>query len=147
MFRGWWKLVIAAVVVLVVATWEIRGGAIGMYSVFALAALAFYVVVAAIAWHRQSKALDEWLRQQAGAPVIYSLTDETIESSANVGSTKLKWEAFCRLSISDFDTLLGFSSHGTLTLPTEQVPIEALEFIKKQFLTRGKKVDDNRKTG
>jgi hypothetical protein len=147
MFSGWWKLVIAALVALVAAAWEIRGGAIGMFSVFAIAALVLYVVIAAIAWRRQSKALDEWLRHQAGAPVVYSLSDEAIESSAEVASTKLKWEAFHSLSISDFDTLLGFSSHGALTLPTEQVPVEALEFLKKQFLAHGKKVEDKRKTG
>lgn len=147
MFSGWWKIVIAAVVVAIVTVWEVRDGSIGMFSIFAISALGFYLLVAAVAWIRQSKALDEWLRQQAGAPVVYSLTEEAIESSAKIGSTKLKWDAFRSLAISDFDTLLGFSSHGALTLPTEQVPTEALEFLKQQFLARGKKVEDRREKG
>jgi hypothetical protein len=147
MFSGWWKILIAAVVVGVVTIWEVRSGSIGMFSVFAISALGFYLVIAAVAWRRQSKALDEWLRLQAGAPVVYSLSEEVIESSAKVGSTKLKWDAFRSLSISDFDILLEFSSHGALTLPTEQVPVETLEFLKKQFLAHGKKVEDKRKKG
>jgi len=147
MFGDWWKMAIAAAVLIVVAVWELRHGAIGVISIIALSVLALYLAICAFAWFRQSKALDDWLRKQAGAPVVYSLSETTIESSSEVGSTKLKWDAFRSLSISEFDTLLKFPHHGPLTLPTDQIPVEALEFLKKQFVTNGKKVEDRRKTG
>jgi hypothetical protein len=146
-FSGWWKIALAAAAIGLIVIWEVRHGPIGMITVFALSALSLYIIVFSIVWFRQSRALDDWIRQQAGAPVIYSLSDATIETSSGVGSTKLKWEAFRRLSISETDTLLMFSQHGALTLPTGQIPLEALNFLKKQFVTHGKKVEDRRKTG
>jgi hypothetical protein len=145
MFRGWWKIVIATLVAVALATADAMRGPLSITSVFALSALGLYLVIAGIAWFRQSRALDEWLRRQAGAPVIYSLSEETIESAAEVGSTKLKWDAFRSLAISDFDTLLVFPYHGALTMPTDQIPGEALEFLKTQFFSHGKKVEDTRR--
>jgi hypothetical protein len=147
MFRGWWKITIATVVAAVVVTADAMRGPLGITSIFVLCALGFYFVIAGVAWFRQSRALDEWLRQQAGAPLIYSLSEETIESTAEVGSTKLKWDAFRSLAISDFDTLLVFPHQGALTMPTDQIPREAIEFLKKQFLSHGKKIEDKRKKG
>jgi hypothetical protein len=147
MFGDWWRMAIAAVLIGVVVVWEIMRGSIGMISILALSVITLYLVICGVAWFRQSRALNDWLRKQAGAPVIYSLSDATIESSSEVGSTKLKWDAFRCLSISEFDTLLMFSQQGALTLPTDQIPGEALEFLKKQFVAHGKKVEDRRKTG
>ena len=144
MFGGWWKIAIAATLLGICVTLETTHGAISIVSILGLSAFVLYLIIAGVAWLRQSKALDEWLRQQEGAPVIYSLSDEAVETTARISSAKLKWDAFHRLSISDFDTLLLFSFHGALTLPTDQVPVEALEFLKKRFLAYGKKVEDRR---
>jgi hypothetical protein len=144
-FHRWWLVVIAVIAVSFATRSSILEGPFGLLPMFAFAAFGVYVVLSAVVWTRQSKALDEWLRHQAGAPVIYSLSEEAIESSAAIGSTRLKWDAFRSLTITDFDTLLAFSPHGALTLPTDQVPPEALHLLKKQFLAHGRKVDDQRK--
>ena len=145
MFRGWWKIAIAAVVAAVVVISDALRGPLGITSIFVLSAMGFYLAIAGFAWFRQSRALDDWLRRQGDAPVIYSLSEETIESCAEVGSTKLKWDAFRSLAICDFDTLLVFPQHGALTMPTDQIPVEALQFLKRQFLAHGKRVEDRRK--
>lgn len=48
--------------------------------------------------------------------------------------------------VSDFDTLLMFAgAAGALTLPSEQVPADALDYLKNRFTAFGKKVEDKRK--
>ena len=146
-FRGWWQLLIAGVLILVAVGGDILSGHFDSLSAFAVTALGLCVLVYGVAWFQQSRALGDWLKQQGGAPVIYTLSEDAVESSSEVGSTKLKWDAFARLTISDLDVLLVFPRTGALTLPTGQVPSEALEFLKQRFLAHGKKVEDRRRQG
>ncbi len=145
MFYGWWKIAIATAVGAAAVIMNAMRGPLNGGSIFIMSGLGFYFTIATVAWFRQSKALDEWLRRQAGAPVIYLFSEDGIESSSAVGSTKLKWDAFRSLAISDFDTLLEFLFHGALTLPTDQIPREALEFLQQRFQANGKKIKDRRK--
>ena len=76
LFRNWWKLLIAALMISVSVVPDFLSGHLGTVSVFGLSAMAFCI----------------------------------------------------------------------LTLPTNQVPPEALDFLIQQFRTRGMKVEDSRKT-
>ena len=146
-FRSWWKILIGMALVLPVVVEDLLSGHFSALSAFGATVVGFCFLFYGLAWFRQSRALNDWLKKQGGAPVIYSLSEETVESSSEVGSTKLKWDAFARLTISDLDVLLVFPRTGALTLPTAQVPSEALEFLKRQFLAHGKKVEDQRRRG
>jgi hypothetical protein len=105
-FHGWWKLVLAAILVLIGTFASAREGHLSAWSVFGLTAVGLAVLVFGAAWFRQSKAIDDWIRAQGEALVIYSLSDDAVETASAVGSTKLKWDAFRGLAITDEDTLL-----------------------------------------
>jgi len=146
-YRGWWKVLASVAVIVLMWIADESGSHTGPLMIFAMSMLTLYVVLCVIAWFRQLRAIKDWLRMQGEVPVIYSLSEETVEASSAIGSTKLKWDAFKKITVSDFDTLLVFSYHGALTLPTAQVPKEALDLLKTRFAAHGKKVEDKRKLG
>ena len=148
MFYGAWKLAVAYLFILIFVGVSYSDPELRGWCIFFLAIAGVGTSIFVIAWVRQSKSIDDWIRRQGDAPVIYSLSEEVVESASEVGSTKLKWDAFSSLTISDFDTLLIFPrSAGALTLPTDQVPSSALEYLKTRFAASGNKVEDKRKKG
>lgn len=144
MFYRWWAIALAVAVTVGIVTMDWLNGSLSAVSIFALSALAFYAAIAGLAWLRQSRALDAWLRMQDGAPVVYSLTPETVESRSAQGAVQLQWAAFRLLVIDDFDTLLVLRTPGALTLPTAQIPAEALAFMQQQIRLHGGRVQDRR---
>lgn len=103
-------------------------------------------LIFASAWFRQAKSIDSWVRNQGEAAIVYALSDAAVETTSQAGSTKLKWETFSELVVSDFDTLLKFPNrNGALTLDTGQVPPSAIEYLKARFRAHGKKIEDKRK--
>lgn len=128
------------------AAFSIAGAQLNPWTVSSLSAVAFVVLVYSAVWFRQSKALDSWLRQQGNEPVHYTILEDSIETSSAIGSARLKWSAFKRITLTNFDTLLYFQQGGTLSLPTALIPGEALELLKEHFNVNGKKVEDIRRT-
>jgi hypothetical protein len=145
-FYDLWKLGLAyvAILVFVISRWgepDFNGWAVFFLTLVGLATMIF-----AVAWFQQAKRIDDWIQSQGAAPVIYTLSDETVETTAETGSTKLKWDAFAELSIADSDILLKLPRRsGALTLDTQQVPREAIEYLKNRFQAHGKKIEDKRK--
>ena len=118
------------------------------WAIFFLTLMGLATVVFAAAWFHQAKSIDAWVRTQGDVPVRYTLSEEAVETISQTGSAKLKWEAFAELRITDFDTLLKFPRRGgALTLRTDQVPREAIDYLKGRFQAHGKKIEDKRKTG
>jgi hypothetical protein len=52
---------------------------------------------------------------------------------------------FHRLVISDLDLLLMFSRNAALTMPADQVPSEAIDFLVTKFTNHSLKIEDRRK--
>jgi hypothetical protein len=146
MFYSAWKLAVAYLFILIFVGFSYTDPAMRGWCIFFLAIAGVGTAIFITAWFHQSKSIDEWLRRQGDAPVSYALSEEFVESTSQSGSTKLKWDAFSSLMISDFDTLLMFPrSTGALTLPTSQVPGPAVEYLKARFAAFGKRVEDKRK--
>ncbi|HOG92669.1 MAG: hypothetical protein BWX86_00559 [Verrucomicrobia bacterium ADurb.Bin122] len=146
MFYGAWKLAIAYLFILIFVGVSYSDPELRGWCIFFLAVAGVGTAIFVAAWIRQSKSIDDWVSRQGDAPVVYALSEGEVESTSQVGSTKLKWDAFSGLMISDFDTLLLFPrSAGALTLPTDQVPSSAIEYLKARFTAVGKKVEDKRK--
>jgi hypothetical protein len=145
LFPHWWLGAIAVVAIGYAVVSQVMRGGLSFFPIFGISLIVVYLLICGVAWLRQSRALDDWREKQGETPVLYSLSEDSIESVSEVGSTKLKWSAFRSLAITEFDTLLMLSAHGALTLPTDQIPDDVLEFLKKQFSAHGKKVTDARK--
>lgn len=146
MFYDLWKLALAYVAVLIFVCSRYGEPGFTGWAIFFLTVMGLAVVIFSASWFHQTKSIDGWIRSQGDAPVIYALSEEAVETTAQTGSTKLKWDAFAELTITDFDTLLKLPQRGgALTLQTSQVPREALQYLKDHFHAHGKKIEDKRK--
>lgn len=144
-FYDAWKLAIAYVAILAGSIVgygdpEFRTCAVFGFSLAGLGTALFGAI-----WIHHAKVIGDWLRRQGDAPVVYSLTEESVETTSSIGSSKLSWDAFTGLTITEFDTLLKFPRAGVLTLPTEQVTVEVMQCLKERFQAYGKKIEDRRK--
>jgi hypothetical protein len=144
-FRNWWQLVIAAGLVFTLSNLAIANFRVGNISEGWGAVLRFIAFFCGFAWDRMARPIDRWARQQGGAPVRYVLTAECVETTSELGSTRIKWTAFETLIVSDFDVILETSVANALTVPTAQIPPAALDYLRQQFEAQGKKVKDRRK--
>jgi len=145
-FYDAWKLGIAYLAILVGSFVGYRDPEFRTYAIFGFSLIGLGTALFGAIWIQQSKVIGDWMRRQGDAQVVYSLSEESVETASSVGSSKLRWDAFASLAITEFDTLLKFPRAGVLTLPTEQVTAEAMEYLKERFLAHGKKVEDRRKT-
>lgn len=144
-FRNWWRILIGIVLIVFVVIEDLCSGHFGALSAAGTTVIGFCLLFYGLAWFKQARALDDWLKTQGPEPVIYTLSEETVQNTSVVAGMALRWEVFARLKISDLDVLLVFPRSGALTLPTEQVPAEALDFLKQRFLAHGGKVEDRRR--
>ena len=140
LFRSWWKLLIAFVLILFSVILDLRSGTFDQVSTIGLTAMGICIIIYSAVWCKHQKYIKEFTSKQGDAPVAYRLTDETIEAESLLGVTKLKWDAFKMLRIQDFDTMLEFTYSGALTLPTTQLNNEILDFLKDRFSVHGKKI-------
>ncbi len=138
LFRNWWKLCIAFLMIMVAITFDLKSGEIGRISVSGITIIGFCVIIYSVVWTRQTRSIRDWTERQKDKPVRYWLTEESIESESAFGSTKLKWDVFKRLSIRPLDTLLEFPRAGALALPTSQLRSEVLDFMAERFSAHGK---------
>lgn len=146
MFRGLWKLAAAYLFILIFVGFSYSDPNLRGWCIFFLAVVGVGAAIFVAAWFRQSRSIDDWVSRQGDVPITYVLSEEAVEGTSQVGSTKLKWDAFSSLVITDYDTLLVFPrSTGALTLPTDQVPSTAIEYLKGRFSAFGKKIEDKRK--
>jgi hypothetical protein len=148
MFYDLWKLVLAYVAILGLVCSRYGDPRFTGWAIFFLTVVGLGTLIFGAAWFHQAKRIDDWIRRQGEAPIVYVMSEDTVETTAQAGSTKLKWDAFAELSITDFDTLLKFPRRGgALTLNTTQLRPEAVEYLKDRFHAHGKKITDKRKTG
>ena len=112
---------------------------------FLLCAIAAYLVMIGLNWAKQLRTLNQWLRTQADTPVTYTLSEDQVTAASESGSVSIPWGDFRSALISDLDTLVGFQrSTGELTIPTGQVPAEAMERLIERLTAHGKQVRDRR---
>lgn len=133
LFRAWPLLLLATVLILVGVATELSTGRLSTMSAIGLTAVGFYLLVYAIYYFQQRRTIADWKRLQGNDPVHYVLTDETLRATSNLGVTELKWHVFKELREHPDFLLLGLSRVSHLTLPTADLPQEALSFIRQKF--------------
>ena len=147
MFYDLWKLAAAFACAVIAAFVLYRDPASKTFAIFLFSLVGVTVCFITAAWFHQSRQIDEWARRQGDTPVHYSLTEDAVESRSQLGATKLNWDAFSKMRISEDDTLLFYSKVAALTLPTKQVPEEALAYLASRFSHYTKPIEDRRKRG
>src|SRR5688572_17159310 len=97
MFYGAWKLAVAYLFILVFVGVSYSDPELRGWCIFILAIAGVGTALVAFAWFRQSRSIDAWVNSQGDAAVVYAQSEEVVESTSQVGSTKLKWDAFSGL--------------------------------------------------
>ena len=142
LFRRWWLIAIALVLILPSVIGDLKVGGLSGTSIFALTAVLILVLRFAVSWRRSSNSIDDWVRQQGDEPVHYSFSSDSVTSKSAVGETTLKWSAFSCLKVSPFHVLLEFPrKQGALTMPTEQMNSEVLQYLVATFKKHGLRVE------
>lgn len=140
LFRNWWKIGIAFCLIFIGIILDLMSSGLGHISTIGLTLMAICVLIYSAVWYRQVKYFKRFIAKQGDTPVRYKLTMETIETESLLGESKLRWDAFKRLRIRNLDTLIEFTSAGALTLPTNQLNTEILEFLQDRFSAHGIKI-------
>jgi len=133
-----WPLLLLAVGLISVGVWlEVKEGRLGALSVFGLTVVGFLVLMYGVFYIRMRGSIADWKRLQGEAPVHYHLTEDTLRARSNLGGTELRWSVFRELLEHPDFLLLGMGRSGHLTLPRNEVPAEALAFIRERFASHG----------
>ena len=121
-----WPLSVAALVLIGSAVYlDLESGSLGPVSIIGLCAVGMQWILYAAHCIRQYRAIADWKRLQGEAPVHYTLDDDKLRASSNLGATELKWNVFQGLfEHSDF-LLLTMGRGVHLTLPRPHLPVEA----------------------
>jgi hypothetical protein len=133
-----WPLMLAyAAVIALNVYFELQRGRLGAVSIFGLTAIGFVLVMYCAYYFRQRRNIADWMRSQGNEPVRYLLTAESLRATSKLGSTELRWRAFSELLDHPDFLLLGVRRSGHLTLPRNDVPLDAIEFIRERFSSHG----------
>ena len=130
----WWLILIATVLMLPSIVLDLQAGALSGVSMFGIAALSMLILRFSVAWYRQSRSINDWVTKQGTEPVHYRFEEEFITAESVIGKTTLKWNAFRRMTSDSFHVLLEFPrGQGALTVPSEQLAPDALQFLIDRF--------------
>ncbi len=147
LFRNWKRLTIAFGLIVVGLGIGFSSGGLGRLSVLGMTVMAFCVLLYSAAWIRQRRSIREWIKKQGVTPVRYTLSEDVLTAQSVMGSTTLKWNVFERLVVQALDTLLELPGSGALTLPTSQIPQDAMIRLVEKFTAHGKPIKDSRPRG
>ena len=139
-FRNWWKLAIAFCMILFSVLLDLKSESLSSVSTIGLTIMGLCILIYSFAWYKQLKFIKEFIAKQGDTPIVYKLSNETVETESLLGESKLKWDSFKSLRIQQLDTLLEFSGSGVMTLPTNQLNNEILKYLQDRFTAHGKRI-------
>jgi hypothetical protein len=122
MFRKWQVLAVATVCVIAYAVLYQPNGRLDPGAVIGITALCMLPLIYLAAFIRDRRLIAAWKRMQGSEPVHYSVTEDTIKATSNLGSTELKWVVFRELYEHRDYLLLGMGQSGHLTFPWLMFP-------------------------
>ena len=145
-FRGaGWGTLVAAILCLAYVAYDFSDGALGYLGIGIIALLLILILVYVAAFVTRKKQMTELLRKIGDAPVSYQLDDVEIATKSPMGSSTLKWEMIKKLWIDPDLTLVFYARNGYTTIPTQQIPADALDFLVSQVERVGGSILDNKR--
>ncbi|MGC4013836.1 MAG: hypothetical protein QM755_04865 [Luteolibacter sp.] len=99
-----------------------------------------FVSIYIIAYFRGCYSIRLWHAAQGDHPVHYHLGDESIRADSRLGSVELKWPFFQEFRDGGDFYALRYLNGGQLTLPSKDVPADALRFIEEKFRSLGLRI-------
>lgn len=80
--------------------------------------------------------LNRFLMYQGAEPLQYRVDEKSLHTTDRLGTIELPWTSFTRLDEHPGYILFRAQNGGAFTLPTENVPKEALHLIREQFSSK-----------
>ena len=144
-FRGaGWGTLVASALCLAFVLYDISDGGIGRLGVAILTLLSILALFYVVAFMTRRKQMTDLLRRLGDAPVLYCLDDSELGTQSALGSSTLKWEMIQQLWIDPDVTLVFYARNGYTTIPTRQIPADALDFLAAQVKRVGGSILDNK---
>ncbi len=134
LLRRWPLNLVAAVLIGIGVSMD--RGRLGTLSAIGLTAIAFQFLLYTGYYIRMRRSIADWKQLQGDAPIHYSLTTDTLRATSKLGSTELRWNVFRELVEHPDYFLLAMGQSGHLTLPRQDVPADALQFIRERLSSR-----------
>ncbi len=141
-----WGTLVAAILCMVYVAYDSSDGNLGYLGIGIIALLLILILVYIAAFVTRKKQMAELLRKIGDAPISYRLDDSEIATKTPMGSSTLKWEMIKKLWIDPDLTLVFYARNVYTTIPTSQIPTEALEFLVTQIERVGGSILDNNRT-
>ena len=99
-------------------------------------------IYAALITRRRSQ-MAALLKRLNGAPIAYRFDDDELSAHSALGSSNLRWEVIEKVWIDPDVTMVFYARNGYTTLPTDQIPADALRFLADQVKRGGGTVVDS----
>lgn len=143
-FRGLgWSTFVAAALCIAYIIYDGATGGMGYLSIVIITVLLLLALVYAVLVVSRRKQMAQLLKRLGDEPVSYELSDSELSTETALGSSTLKWEMIKKLWIDPDLTLVFYARNGYTTIPTDQIPSEALIFIADRVKSVGGTVTDN----
>ncbi|MDC0276476.1 YcxB family protein [Verrucomicrobiales bacterium] len=145
LFRGaGWGLLFAVLFCIAYVIHDGLNGGIGALGIVIITVLFLLVTTYVAAFAIRRKQTAELLKRLDGSPISYQLDDSELSATSALGSSILKWEMIQKLWIDPDLTMVFYTWNGYTTIPTSQIPAEALDFLVGQVEGAGGSVVDNK---
>lgn len=125
---------------------DLHDGDIDAFSQVGLVVILLTGAIFSAAWVRQRRGIRRMIKRLKGEPIRYSFTEDRFAAESILGRIELKWSSLSELEITNDSCLICWEGGGFVTLPTEQIPPEALAFLIERFQNGNLPVKDSRKT-
>ena len=140
-----WGTAFAATICLAYIAYDSADGSLGYESIVTITILLLLVFVYVMAFVTRKRQMSELLRKIGDAPISYRLNESEIATRSPMGSSTLKWEMIQKLWVDPDLTLVFYARNAYTTIPTAQIPTEALDFLITQVERVGSSIFDNRR--
>ncbi len=139
-----WGTIIAGVLCLAFVVYDTSDGGIGRLGVTILTLLSILALVYLVAFVTRRKQMVELLRRLGDTPISYSFDGSELGAESSLGRWTLKWEMIKKLWIDPDLTLVFYARNGYTTIPTCQIPEDALVFLVTQVRRVGGSILHNK---
>ena len=119
-------------------------GKLRYLSIVILTLLSILVLICIIAFITRRKQMVELLKRLGDSPISYTLDESEFASKSALGSSSLKWEMIKKLWIDPDLIMVFYARNGYTTIPANQIPDSALEFLAEQVKRVGGSIRDNK---
>ena len=142
-----WATLIAASLCLGYIVYDSLIGDIGHLSIAIISLLLLMVIVYCGGFIIRRKQTASLLKRLEGAPITYRFDETEMSTESALGSSTLKWEMIKKLWIDPDLILVFYARNGYTTIPTSQIPDDALEFLVTRTQESRGSIIDKRSRG